>query len=77
MDEPLTIPLVMGRRRVAGSLIGGIAETQQVLDFCAKHDVYPECEMIKIDQINDAFSRLKHGDMAHRFVINMTSMSAE
>lgn len=58
MDEPLTVPLVMGRRRVAGSLIGGIKETQEVLDFCAKHDVYPECEMINIDQINTAFERL-------------------
>lgn len=77
MNEPLTIPLVMGRRRIAGSLIGGIAETQEVLDFCAEHDVYPECEMINIDQINDAFARLKQGDMAHRFVIDMASLSAE
>ena len=77
MDEPLTIPLIMGRRRVAGSLIGGIAETQEVLDFCAKHDIYPECEMISIDQINDAFTRLAQGDMAHRFVIDMASLSAE
>ncbi|MES0266111.1 NAD(P)-dependent alcohol dehydrogenase [Citrobacter sedlakii] len=77
MDEPLTVPLIMGRRRVAGSLIGGIAETQEVLDFCAKHDVYPECEMINIDQINDAFARLAQGDMAHRFVIDMASLSAE
>ncbi|QXO18909.1 MULTISPECIES: NAD(P)-dependent alcohol dehydrogenase [Vibrio] len=77
MDEPLTIPLVMGRRRVAGSLIGGIKETQEVLDFCAKHDVYPECEMINIDQINTAFERLAQGDLAHRFVIDMASLSAE
>lgn len=77
MDEPLTVPLVMGRRRVAGSLIGGIKETQEVLDFCAKHDVYPECEMINIDQINTAFERLAQGDLAHRFVIDMASLSAE
>lgn len=77
LDEPLTTPLVRGRRRVAGSLIGGIAETQEVLDFCAKHDVYPECEMINIDQINEAFDRLKQGDMAHRFVIDMASLNAE
>lgn len=77
MDEPFTVPLIMGRRRVAGSLIGGIAETQEVLDFCAKHDIYPECEMISIDQINDAFTRLAQGDMAHRFVIDMASLSAE
>lgn len=77
MDEPLTVPLVMGRRRVAGSLIGGIKETQEVLDFCAKHDVYPECEMINIDQINTAFERLAQGDLAHRFVIDMASLSVE
>ncbi|EKE84383.1 NAD(P)-dependent alcohol dehydrogenase [Idiomarina xiamenensis] len=76
LEEPLTIPLVMGRRRVAGSLIGGIAETQEVLDFCAKHDIYPECEMINIDQINDAFARLAKGDLAHRFVIDMESLDA-
>jgi len=76
LDEPLTVPLVMGRRRVAGSLIGGIAETQEVLDFCAQHNIYPECEMIKMDQINNAFARLEQGDMAHRFVIDMSSLSA-
>ena len=76
LDEPLTVPLVMGRRRVAGSLIGGIAETQEVLDFCAQHNIYPECEMIKMDQINDAFARLEQGDMAHRFVIDMSSLTA-
>ncbi len=75
VEEPSTIPLIMGRRRVAGSLIGGIAETQEVLDFCAKHNVYPECEMINIDQINDAFARLAKGDMAHRFVIDMASLN--
>ena len=72
----MSIPLVMGRRRVAGSLIGGIKETQEVLDFCAEHDVYPECEMIKMDQINDAFARLAQGDLAHRFVIDMSSLTA-
>ncbi|MFM2481238.1 NAD(P)-dependent alcohol dehydrogenase [Celerinatantimonas sp. YJH-8] len=77
MEEQMTIPLVMGRRRVAGSLIGGIAETQEVLEFCAEHDIYPECEMIRIDQINDAFERLSTGDLAHRFVIDMSSLSAE
>ncbi|HEJ9436415.1 TPA: NAD(P)-dependent alcohol dehydrogenase [Proteus mirabilis] len=75
MNELLTPPLVMGRRRVAGSLIGGIAQTQEVLDFCAKHDVYPDCHMIKIDQINEAFRRLEEGDMASRFVIDMASLA--
>jgi len=71
----MTIPLIMGRRRISGSLIGGIAQTQEVLNFCAEHNVYPDCEMIRMDQINDAFSRLKQGDLAHRFVIDMSSLS--
>lgn len=75
LDELMTIPLIMGRRRIAGSLIGGIAETQEVLNFCAEHDVYPDCEMIRMDQINEAFSRLKEGDLARRFVIDMASLN--
>lgn len=74
LDELMSIPLVFGRRRIAGSLIGGIAQTQEVLDFCAEHNVYPECEMIQMDQINDAFRRLEKGDLAHRFVIDMASL---
>lgn len=75
MEEPTTIPLIFGRRRVAGSLIGGIKETQEVLDFCAEHNIYPKCEMIRIDQINDAFARLAKGDIAHRYVIDMATLS--
>lgn len=77
MEEPSTVPLIMGRRRIAGSLIGGIAQTQEVLEFCAEHNIYPECETINIQQINDALARLAKGDMAHRFVIDMASLSAE
>jgi uncharacterized zinc-type alcohol dehydrogenase-like protein len=77
LDEPMTIPLVFGRRRVAGSLIGGIAETQEVLDFCAEHQIYPECEMIRIDQINEAFAHLAKGDYAHRIVIDMASLNVD
>lgn len=76
LEEPLTVPLIMGRRRIAGSLIGGITETQEVLDFCAANNIYPECEMISIEQINDAFSRLEKGDMAHRIVIDMSTLPA-
>jgi len=61
MEETLTIPLVMGRRRAAGSLNEGIAKTQEVLDFCATHNVYPECGMINIEQINDALARPEQG----------------
>lgn len=76
IEEPNTWPLIGGRRRIAGSLIGGIKETQEVLDFCAEHQVYPECEMISMNQINDAFERMAKGDMAHRIVIDMASLEA-
>jgi uncharacterized zinc-type alcohol dehydrogenase-like protein len=75
LEEPMTIPLIMGRRRIAGSLIGGIKETQEVLDFCAEHDIHPECKMINANEINDAFKHLAKGDVAHRFVIDMSSLS--
>lgn len=77
METLMTPPLIVGRRRVAGSLIGGIKETQELLAFCAEHDIYPQCEMIKIEEINDAFETLAKGDMAHRFVIDMASLSTE
>lgn len=75
LEEPSTLPLIFGRRRVAGSLIGGIKETQEVLDFCALHNIHPICEMIRMDEINDAFKRLSKGDLAHRFVIDMSTLS--
>ena len=76
MEEMMTIPMIFGRRRVAGSLIGGLKETQEVLDFCAEHDIHPECKTIRADQINEAFDHLAKGDVAHRFVIDMASMPA-
>ncbi|MEZ7278840.1 NAD(P)-dependent alcohol dehydrogenase [Pseudoalteromonas sp. 68 DY56-GL68] len=74
LAESNSVPLLMGRRRVAGSLIGGIAQTQEILDFCALHNILPEVEMIKMEEINDAFDKLKQGDMASRFVIDMSSL---
>lgn len=74
MDEMMTIPLVFGRRRVAGSLIGGIKETQEVLDFCAEHNIHPNCQMISPNEINEAFEHLKKGDVAHRFVMDMSRL---
>jgi len=74
VDEPLTMPLIFGRRRIAGSLIGGLPETQEVLDFCATHNIHPECEMIRMDEINAAFERLAEGDISRRFVIDMSSL---
>ncbi len=74
LDEPLTVPMIFGRRRVAGSLIGGLPETQEVLDFCAAHNIHPECEMIRMDEINAAFEKLSAGDTSRRFVIDMASL---
>lgn len=75
MGELMSVPLLMGRRRVAGSIIGGIRETQEVLDFCAEHNIHPECEMIRPDQINDAFAVMEKGDIAHRYVMDMSSLA--
>ncbi|MDR3515053.1 MAG: NAD(P)-dependent alcohol dehydrogenase [Azospirillaceae bacterium] len=76
LAEPSTVPLVMGRRRIAGSPIGGIAETQEMLDFCARKNILPDCEMIAMDQINAAFVRLERSDVRYRFVIDMASLPA-
>ena len=74
MEEFMSMPLIFGRRRVAGSLIGGIKETQEVLDFCAEHNIHPECKMIRPDEVNDAFAHLEKGDVAYRFVMDMSQM---
>ncbi len=76
LAEPSTVPLLMGRRRVAGSPIGGIAKTQEMLDFCARKNILPDCEMIRMDQVNDAFKRLERADVRYRFVIDMASLKA-
>jgi len=70
-------PMVFNRIAVAGSLIGGIADTQEVLNLCAEHGVRPEIEMINIADINDAFARIKAGDVRFRHVIDMASLKAE
>ncbi|MBP8875535.1 MAG: alcohol dehydrogenase, partial [Neisseria sp.] len=69
-----TVPLILGRRSVAGSLIGGIAETQEMLDFCGAHNIVPEVEMIDIQHINQAYERLLKSDVKYRFVIDMKSL---
>jgi uncharacterized zinc-type alcohol dehydrogenase-like protein len=76
LNEPSTVPLLMGRRRIAGSPIGGIAQTQELLDFCARKNILPECETIRMDQINEAFERMERADVRYRFVIDMSSLSA-
>jgi uncharacterized zinc-type alcohol dehydrogenase-like protein len=72
--EPSTVPLVLGRRRIAGSPIGGIRETQEMLDFCAEKNVLPDVEMIRMDEINHAFERMEKSDVRYRFVIDMASL---
>jgi alcohol dehydrogenase (NADP+) len=66
--------LLFGRRQIAGSIIGGIRETQEMLDFCAEHGVTSDIERIGIQQINEAFERLVKGDVKYRFVIDMASL---
>ncbi|WP_175649609.1 NAD(P)-dependent alcohol dehydrogenase [Pseudomonas sp. Marseille-P9899] len=66
--------LVLKRRVIAGSLIGGIAETQEVLDFCAAHDIRCDIEMLDIRAINEAYSRMIAGDVKYRFVIDMATL---
>jgi uncharacterized zinc-type alcohol dehydrogenase-like protein len=75
--EPLEVnafSVVSGRHSFSGSNIGGIAETQEMLDFCAKHNITADIELIKIQQINEAFDRLQKGDVHYRFVIGMASL---
>jgi len=75
--EPIlnTVPMIMGRRSVAASLIGGIAETQEMLDFCGEHNIVSEIEIIKMQEINEAYERMLKSDVRYRFVIDMKSLS--
>jgi uncharacterized zinc-type alcohol dehydrogenase-like protein len=67
-------PLVMGRRRLAGSLIGGIRETQEMLDFCGTHGIGADVEVIPMRGINEAYDRMLRGDVRYRFVIDLASI---
>lgn len=70
-------PMVFNRVAVAGSLIGGVAATQEVLDLCAEHGIRPEIQVVNIGDINDAFARIKNEDVRFRHVIDMASLKAE
>ena len=77
-DKPAQLgafPLILRRRRLVGSLIGGIQETQEMLDFCAKHKCGADVEVIPIQHVNDAYDRLVRGDVRYRFVIDMGSLT--
>ena len=74
---PATIPaiqLIMKRKSIIGSLIGGIKETQEMLDYCAEHNIVSEVEVINADQINEAYERMLKGDVRYRFVIDTASL---
>jgi uncharacterized zinc-type alcohol dehydrogenase-like protein len=72
--SPSVFPLIMNRRSIAGSIIGGIAETQEMLDFCAEHGITSDVEMIAIQDIDAAFDRMLKSDVKYRFVIDMASL---
>ena len=75
--SPSVMNLIFRRRAIAGSLIGGIAETQEMLDFCAAHGIVSDIEMIPIQKIDQAYERMLKGDVKYRFVIDMTSIARE
>ena len=75
LDTPLnTSPMVIKRKAISGSLIGGIAETQEMLDFCGEHNITSDIEIIKMQDINEAYERLLKSDVRYRFVIDMASL---
>ncbi|NGY05775.1 NAD(P)-dependent alcohol dehydrogenase [Solimonas terrae] len=68
--------LIYSRRQIGGSLIGGIAETQEMLDFCAEHGIVSDIELIAIDRINEAYERMLKSDVKYRFVIDIATLAA-
>jgi len=79
-EKPLAVSvfaLLLGRRSLSGSPIGGIAETQEMLDFCGKHNIVSDVEVIPIQKVNEAYERLLKSDVKYRFSIDMTSLQAE
>jgi len=79
--EPMTkvngVPFIFKRRSMAGSLIGGLPETQEMLDFCGEHDITCDIEMIDIKDVNTAYDRTVRGDVKYRFVIDMASLNGD
>ena len=68
------LSLIPKRRQLAGSMIGGLPETQEMLDFCAEHGIVSNIEIIPIAKINEAYERMLKSDVKHRFVIDMSSL---
>ena len=67
--------IILARRSISGSLIGGLPETQEMLDYCAKHKITPDVEIIPIQRINQAYDRMVKGDVRYRFVIDLASLN--
>ncbi len=79
-EKPLAVPafgLIMGRRSLSGSPIGGLPETQEMLDFCSRHSITADVEVIPIQKVNEAFERLLKADVRYRFSIDMASLKSE
>ena len=79
-EKPLDVAafsLIMARRSLSGSSIGGIAETQEMLDFCSQHNITADVEVIPIQKVNEAYARLLKSDVKYRFVIDMASLKSE
>jgi alcohol dehydrogenase (NADP+) len=79
-SEPLGVPafsLIMGRHNLSGSMIGGIAETQEMLDFCGANNITSDVEKIPIQKVNEAYERLLKSDVKYRFAIDMASLKSE
>lgn len=74
-SEVQAAQLIFGRRSLVGSLVGGIKETQEMLDYCAAHGITSDVEMISIDQVNEAYERTLNGDVHYRFVIDMSTLA--
>ena len=66
--------LILKRRSIAGTMIGGIAETQEMLDFCAEHGIVADIEQIRADEVNEAYERMLRGDVKYRFVIDTSTI---
>jgi len=75
--SPTVFNLILKRRQLAGSLIGGVRETQEMLDFCAKHGIVSDIEMIAMKDVNEAYERMLKGDVKYRFVIDMATLKHE
>jgi uncharacterized zinc-type alcohol dehydrogenase-like protein len=75
--SPNVANLIFRRRSLAGSLIGGIKETQEMLDFCAKHHLTSDIEIVPIQKVNEAYERMLKSDVKYRFVIDLSSLAKE